>query len=948
MLNDNEVNSLCMGCMSFVEDKERPCPYCGWLDSEYSHPIHQLPPQTILNGKYLVGRVLGEGGFGITYLGWDLNLNMKIAIKEYYPSGFVTRETTATTTITPFSGDKKEAYLNGLNKFVVEARSLAKFYNLPGIVSVRDFFKENGTAYIVMEYIEGITLKQYMIDQGGRLPARDVLELVESLIRSLSRMHAEGIIHRDISPDNIMLTRNGEVKLLDFGAARSVSSDGAKSLSVLLKPGYAPEEQYRSRGNQGPWTDVYALCATIYKVITGETPPEALERMHADTLIPPSQMGADLTESQEKALLKGMAVLQNDRYDNIASLYADLYGNQLDTDIPNTETDRIKARSNFPSGKQDLGTDKTMPLDADSDRTVPLSDNGMTIPLDRNRTVPLDKSAPSPSGAPIAYKSGRVASLIILALYSIGAFLMYNFEADLILWIIAAADAAYTLYRLIKNGSSGLAERLAAIGARCGLALLLIIKYLGDNSRAFGYGRFPDPGFTVGYGPVIVLIVLLLGNAGYEAADLIRWFKSTSVTLSRKKIPGALKFTGIVAVVSTFIIFALTLSFVVEDVMWEYRLRESKYDNIRTGSDEPDPPIGAEPSDTPVSKPSEKPTPTDEEIPSPTPIPSGEPAAPSEAPVTGSKDLGNSPAKYAVSSYPADYSTDDYASTNFKVFGDWLYYIAGSGELFREQVDPDNIDSGERYAFLAGEGNPLIELVLDGPVQSFVICKDPASKKDYMYFIEGSRPYTVFCRANPDGTDKREIFRGDFVRIIIDQGWLYFTDLSDGNKLWRVKLDGSEPEMILDQQWDFGMIAFVYDNWVYFHGGNGEIYRVRSDGEYLAPFSSNIDFPYWVKSGYLYYNSIDDDGFYRMRPDGSDKKRISDRDGQFMLAGDWIYCYSQSGTYRIRLDGSNKEILSYSYYWYNDGFRIYPSENHDIMYYFDDIGAGCYKIETVN
>lgn len=196
MLDNSKVSSLCMGCMSIVKDKEKPCHYCGWRDSEYGQLIHQLPPQTILNGKYLVGRVLGEGGFGITYLGWDLNLDMKIAIKEYYPSGFVTRESTVTTTVTPFSGDKKEAYLNGLDKFVVEARSLAKFYKLPGIVSVRDFFRENGTAYIVMEYIEGITLKQYMKNQGGRLPAGDVLELVKPLIRSLSQIQAEGIIHR--------------------------------------------------------------------------------------------------------------------------------------------------------------------------------------------------------------------------------------------------------------------------------------------------------------------------------------------------------------------------------------------------------------------------------------------------------------------------------------------------------------------------------------------------------------------------------------------------------------------------------------------------------------------------------------------------------------------------------------------------------------------------------
>lgn len=339
------VAHLCMGCMGIAENKENPCPQCGWLDKGPSASFHQLPPQTILNGKYLVGRVLGEGGFGITYLGWDLNLDMKVAIKEFYPSGFVTREVTTTATVTPFSGDKGEAYLNGLDKFVGEAKSLAKFYNLPGIVSVKDFFKENGTAYIVMEYVEGITLKQYLQKEGGRLPVNKVLEWVKPLIASLSHMHAEGIIHRDISPDNLMITPRGDIKLLDFGAARDISTDGAKSLSVLLKPGYAPEEQYRTRGSQGPWTDVYALCATIYKAITGETPPESMERMHEDTLMPPTQLGIEINGARETALLKGLAIHQKNRYQNMDELYKALIAADFLQDSTHNKSESIKADS---------------------------------------------------------------------------------------------------------------------------------------------------------------------------------------------------------------------------------------------------------------------------------------------------------------------------------------------------------------------------------------------------------------------------------------------------------------------------------------------------------------------------------------------------------------------------------------------------------------------------
>ncbi len=337
MSNFIDINQLCLGCMTRIENKEVPCPHCGWQADTAERSPHQLPLQTILNGKYLVGCVLGEGGFGITYLGWDLNLDMKVAIKEYYPSGFVTRENTVTTTVTPFSGDKREAFIKGLDKFVDEAKSLAKFYSLPGVVSVKDFFKENGTGYIVMEYVEGITLKQYLKKEGGKLPVFQVLEWVKPLIKSLTQMHEKGIIHRDISPDNIMITPDGEIKLLDFGAARDMSTEGGKSLSVLLKPGYAPEEQYRTRGSQGPWTDVYALCATIYKGITGQTPPESMERVHDDTLEPPTKLGVSINEVKEAALLKGLAVLQKNRYQNMNELYDALIASEFLKDIPEAD-----------------------------------------------------------------------------------------------------------------------------------------------------------------------------------------------------------------------------------------------------------------------------------------------------------------------------------------------------------------------------------------------------------------------------------------------------------------------------------------------------------------------------------------------------------------------------------------------------------------------------------
>jgi serine/threonine protein kinase len=267
----------------------------------------------------------------------------------------------------PFSGEKKEFYNSGLNKFVNEAKSLAKFYTLPGIVAVKDFFRENGTAYIVMEYVDGITLKQHLANSDGKLRSNEVFELMRPIMKSLSQIHAEGIIHRDISPDNIMLTNKGDVKLLDFGAARDFISDGNKSLSVLLKPGYAPEEQYRTKGNQGPWTDVYALCATIYKMLTGITPPESLERFSQDDIIAPSKLGIQLSSVTENALLKGLAVFQRDRYQDIASLYNDIYGA--------TQWVKQEPIYNYEQPIEDI---KMIPIQ--EDKTVPIQDN-KTIPL---------------------------------------------------------------------------------------------------------------------------------------------------------------------------------------------------------------------------------------------------------------------------------------------------------------------------------------------------------------------------------------------------------------------------------------------------------------------------------------------------------------------------------------------------------------------------------------
>lgn len=315
----DDLELLCMGCMKKKPNKG-VCPYCHFDLNEYQALPHHLQPRTILNGKYMVGKALGEGGFGITYIGWNLNLEIPLAIKEYFPSGFVTRDVGRADNVSVLSGNKAQFYEKGREKFLDEARILGKFDDMEGIVSVKDFFKENGTAYIVMEYLDGEDFGSFLQRNGGKLPVESVFEMMKPVMKALIAVHNKGLIHRDISPDNIRITTNSKVKLLDFGAAREVSG-GEKSLSIMLKPGYAPEEQYRTRGRQGPWTDVYALCATMYRAITGQKPIESLDRMGRDELLRPSQLGVSISPSQEHAIMKGMEVLAQNRWQSVKELY---------------------------------------------------------------------------------------------------------------------------------------------------------------------------------------------------------------------------------------------------------------------------------------------------------------------------------------------------------------------------------------------------------------------------------------------------------------------------------------------------------------------------------------------------------------------------------------------------------------------------------------------------
>ncbi len=382
------MSVYCCHCLSELKDGVMMCPNCGKVQLDET-PAHHISVGTVLKDKYVVGKAIGEGGFGITYVGKDLVLNIKVAIKEFFPNGYVNRNNTVSMAVYgSATEERKNVFDSGKERFLNEARILAKFSKEPGIVDVKDFFEANNTAYIVMEYLEGQTLKQ-LLSQRGCFSPDEIWQMFVPIMLSLKEIHKHSLIHRDISPDNIMYVDN-RLKLLDFGAARNVSAAANKSLSVMLKPGYAPEEQYRSKGNQGAWTDIYALSATLYKCITGITPDDSTERIIDDNLKSPSALGILIDPNYEKALMKGLGVLQKDRFQSIDELIGAVEGRLAQG---GTKSD---SESVITVAPHQLDNDKTVYAE---DGVTVLGDEESiaTIYADESETVYADEATKKPN-----------------------------------------------------------------------------------------------------------------------------------------------------------------------------------------------------------------------------------------------------------------------------------------------------------------------------------------------------------------------------------------------------------------------------------------------------------------------------------------------------------------------------------------------------------------------
>ena len=401
MVKINHKN-FCENC--FAETGKEPCPVCGYSKAGYSGDPMTLSPGSILAGRYAIGRVIGKGGFGMTYLAYDMKLECKVAIKEYYPRGLAMRNP-GSTFVSVSDTESEITFKEGAGKFYDEARLVAKFNGNPNIVSVYDFFYENDTVYFTMGYLDGMTLKSY-IKEYGALSLAQAVYVAESVSNALMAAHSLNVLHRDISPDNIMVCKDGTVKLLDFGAARQVVTEGSQSLSVILKQGFAPLEQYQKKGKQGPWTDIYSLGATLYHALTLDILDDPMSRLEDDEEY--SSNSHQIADEFWRIIKKATALRIQDRYRDIFELKKDLNCLPVKSEFLIEPEMPVEARNWGPTAKvfgntgRDINTAHagnvseaktvgvTMPLQEDkNERTaLPQSEEvGMTVPLREADTV---------------------------------------------------------------------------------------------------------------------------------------------------------------------------------------------------------------------------------------------------------------------------------------------------------------------------------------------------------------------------------------------------------------------------------------------------------------------------------------------------------------------------------------------------------------------------------
>lgn len=316
--------------------------HCGFIQTDKPRQLCHLYPHTVLNNRYIIGKVINNGGFGVVYKAYDMKLESIVAIKELLPTqNSMVNRVPQTTDVIPVNEERREQFEILKKKFLEEARTMAQFSNCESVVHIYDFFEANNTAYLVMEFLDGITLREYLDTNDKKMDFDTAMSIMLPVMEALKAVHAQNVIHRDVSPDNIFLCNNATVKLIDFGAAKFSETERENNNSVVMKPGYTPPEQYRAKGKIGVYTDIYSVGAVLYTILSGEIPEESIDRAEKDNLEKLSKLGVELPIYAEKSIMKAMALRETARFKNMDDFIKAIKGEKK-ADFPEVELKKKK------------------------------------------------------------------------------------------------------------------------------------------------------------------------------------------------------------------------------------------------------------------------------------------------------------------------------------------------------------------------------------------------------------------------------------------------------------------------------------------------------------------------------------------------------------------------------------------------------------------------------